>query len=281
MTTSIAIRRENSSILDTFRRLVDMTPRDSYGFPEYLIDYQYIPDDIFERKGNFDAILKAAKIPLAIREGILTYAFGSEDGSPIWERMPNEPTEHFEVFKAYVNMPLRNVGILSKKLYGNYQDQTYLTEISTFYYWDDRARIYDILRPVAAARLRDHRVILTEDFHYQVTTSLLDQLTDEIAARSENNGRPFGELSAKHIIECLDTLVRIQRTSLNLPSTGRREATIPSDMTQKDAAEIFATSKTSAQTRVSRMEDKLSALAATDPAKFEKLQEIVISLHDE
>ena len=281
MKNNIILKGRQSSELDVFQRLVDMTPRDIHGFPEYLLDHQYIPDNIFDREGtsSFATIIDAAKIPLAIREGILTYANGTDRSSPIWEKMPNEPDEHHDVFKAYINMPLRNVGLLAEKLYGRYRNKTFLLEVSILYYWEDRARIYDLLRPVAASRLRDTRILLTENFHYQIAAHMLEQLQHELTTRAENNGRLFKDLSAKHLIECIETLSKIQRTALNLPATGSREPLIPNEQAQADAVKSLASAEHTTKPTGHSLEDKLNDLAANDPEAFEQLQEIVVSLH--
>ena len=124
---------------------------------------------------------------------------------PIWSQLPHQPDHFFQDFHLYLTNHERKpqspttdnhalqkahqlqtgAGKAQKKASAQASAiELDLQDIYIFYYWEERARSYDILQPVAAARLRDQRYLEVEDKQFKLTQRLIEQLETEIETAS-------------------------------------------------------------------------------------------------
>jgi hypothetical protein len=214
---------EDTNFLDLFQRLQEATPRDANGFLQYLLDPSHVPQDLDQRPQQKQAILlQTAQLPLSMMEGYHSFE-SNRQPRPVWTQLPHEPPSYYQAFRQYLLSPNRSLTTSADDLdFDSPGFSAYtIREAYILFYWHDRARSYDILKPVAAARLRDQRILLTEDAHYILTNNVLKQLGEEIEERSnDQDGRPWAGLKASEIVAALSTMMQMQRVSLGLPSHG-------------------------------------------------------------
>lgn len=224
--------------ITSFAQLADSAPRDPNGFPIYLLDYSRLPTSHTPTPNQ----LQAAKLPITSYEGYPS--FGSPP-TPIWSRLPHEPPSYYEAFRYYLTSPLRDPESITLNFQRTTQPQTTHTntkakaaaatllplhsfeEAYTYFYWAARARAYDILRPVAASRLRDHRRMLAEDAHFTLANNILAHLAREVDERAQPDPanpnapvRPFADMEGKELVAAIREAMEMQRTALRLPAKG-------------------------------------------------------------
>jgi len=277
-----ALSASQEELLKTFESLSARIPRDRNGFPTYLLDHSHLPTDILKRPETKQLeLIEVAKIPLSLLEGYLSFNFNV----PVWERLPHEPESFYSAFSAYLNMPIRSPYELGNQLPA--MSSTTMHEAYILYYWDERARAYDLLRPVAAAKLRDQRVLMAEDTHFQFSTKVLNLLGAELTTRTtENqNNRPFEGMTAKHLIEAVADMVEMQRIALRLPAKGPRtfgdELAIPEhasiNRSMQEAVKMHDGSE-GETSKAGEMRKKVEAAIASDPEKAAELQEAALAV---
>jgi hypothetical protein len=212
---------EANAFIAMFQRLQNASPTDSNGFLQVLYDPSMLPHDLDSKALHTqEKHLTAASIPLTMIEGY--HAFSHT--KPIWTQLPHEPKSYFETFRSYLLSADRNLEHTADTFefdapgFSRYT----LREAYILFYWPQRARSYDILKPVAAAKLRDQRILLAEDAHFTLSNGILKQLQEEIQEREndDEDGRPWAGLKASELISALTSMVQLQRVSLELPSHG-------------------------------------------------------------
>jgi hypothetical protein len=301
--------------IETFRRIVANTPRDRNFYLQYFIDFTKLPANFANKPAQKqNQILEAAKIPLSMIEGYHAFSHTNpktrrQHQQPVWLKLPHEPDHFHQDFQLYLRSAerqpltpatdnralqkatqLQQTGKTSKsKATANLNTSALeldQLDIYTFYYWEERARSYDILQPVAAARLRDQRILDVEDKHFKLTGRLIDQLETEIKQRfDDQDGRPWAGLQAKDLIAGIDTLVRMQRTALGHPATGPKplkdagfqpapHASVARGI--QDSVTNYHGLKQEEESEIGRFRKKLDDFMANDPAAAEKLQALAI-----
>lgn len=208
-----------SSKLQAFKELVERQPRDNNSFLTYFIDHRHIPADILSRPRPVqEQFVAAAQIPLSMLEGYLSHS----GIIPVWDPLEHEPQIYYAAFKVYLNKPGCSLQDVAEQLPQFPHSQ--LEDAYHFYYWRERSKACQLLRPVAAARLRDQRVIAAEDAHFQLSAHILSQLAGEISERARPGedgkpSRPFEGMSSAHLIDAICKMVGVQREALRIPKT--------------------------------------------------------------
>ena len=277
-----ALATPEAELLETFKALSARTPKDRNGFPSYFLDHMHLPPDILIRSEKQQkAHIDAAKIPLSLLEGYLSFNFNV----PVWEQLDHEPSSYYSVFNAYLNMPVRDMYELSKGMPA--MSPAVMQSAYVLYYWEERSRAYDLLRPVAAAKLRDQRVLMTEDTHFQFSSRVLNQLGQELTQRTEDQeGRPFAGMTAKHLIEAVSQMTEMQRIALRIPAKGARNfgdegMHMPQHASMErglDASISMHDGEKEGSTKASNMRRKVDAAIASDPDKAADLQQAAMDI---
>jgi hypothetical protein len=278
---------DDPDFLSIFRRIQDATQRDPNGFLTAVYDPQHIPPDIESRPPDKRAkILQAAMTPLSMLEGYLSLP----SSKPVWTPLPGEPKAYFEAFRCFLLSPQRSLAQSGNDIDFEVPGFTPYTvrEAHTLFYWADRSKAYDILKPVAAARLRDQRLLLAEDAHYLLTQRLMEQFSSEIEFRAKDsldeNGqgdeRPWAGLKPNEIVSGIASMMQMQRVALGLPSHGpklKNEGWSPTphggiDRNVRESAQNYLGTQDTGLTLAQKMRQDIDRTLAEDPAAAATLQ---------
>jgi hypothetical protein len=92
----------------------------------------------------------------------------------------------------------------------------------TLYFWNHRAKAFDLYRVANSQRLRLNRMLATEEKHFKMTEKLmvkLEKYFDELnLSGSDEEG--VLDLPPDKAVAMLEKLVGIQRISIGLPKSG-------------------------------------------------------------
>lgn len=270
-----------------FQTLIEATPRDQNGFLQAFYDATEIPPDLNERPTNKrEAHLSSARIPLSMLEGYHSLP----SGHPVWTRLPNEPKAYFEAFRAFLLSPNRSLAQSGNEIDFEVPGFTPYTirEAHLLFYWSDRSRAYDILKPVAAARQREQRLLIAEDAHYIFTQKLLKQFGEEIESRADDseNSRPWEGLKASELVSAISSMIQMQRVSLGLPSHGPKIKNEGFQPTQhagteraiRESAQNYLGTHEAGLTPSQKMQQDINRTIAEDPNAAAELQAVALSI---
>lgn len=294
----------SDEFLATFKRLQELTPRDANGFLHHVLDPLHIPPDFDTRPVHKQAqIIEAATLKLSMLEGYHSFDLNRQP-RPIWTQLPHEPESYYQAFRRFLTSADRSLTTSSFSDGTNVDDDDPITynedafsvpgfdkctirEAYILFYWSDRARSYDILKPIAAARLRDQRVMLTEDAHFMLTGKVLGQLGLEIEARAgDQEGRPWAGMKANEIVQALTAMMQMQRVALGLPSHGPKikdTAYIPAphggvERGIRESSANYVGAEGGTLTGSEKMRKDIERMIATDPEAAAELQAAAIRL---
>ena len=184
-------------------------PNNEYGLPTFFYRGDHFPFDLSTMSSD-DA--EMAAVPLDYSDGYPTY----DGGRIFWEQLPHEPFADFLLFQRFIDqaedLGLRQLQILSMS------EKTPLQKISTLakeYYWQTRARAFDLFQIAADKKRRELRARKTENAHFVQAEGLVKVLMTKFEDENWING-----LSAKEALDALADLFKIQRISLGLSANG-------------------------------------------------------------
>ncbi len=207
--------------IKTFTILSEGVPLNEYGLPEFLYRADLVPSNLdglpYEEQ---ERILHSAAIDISYREGYPTLA----DGRPFWSRMEFEPLELYDAFDVYLNMAsqygVRGIEALTHEPAINLSMQR-LSEAFAYFYWAPRCKAYDLFRVAAYQKVREARIMQTNDRHFLETERLLTNLQKYFTEKDEN-GNPswLADLTPGVAVTCLEKLAKLQRIALDLPAHG-------------------------------------------------------------
>lgn len=213
-----------------------------------------------EAEDRFDMMqqaLDAAIVRLDYYEG-----YPSIDGVALWETLNFESREDFEFFKSYLALPgARQLAMVANS------NLKHLTELYHLNYWGVRALAHDIFAVVHYQRMRDQRILKTEDSHFLQAEQLLSALKDRV---NEIDWEACKD--PKLFVEVFEKLAKIQRAALGQSSMSREEPRSPS-------LELTLRKVTQSNTTTQRETSQQDALALLDdPEATEMAQELIIRL---
>ena len=176
--------------------------------------------------------LEPATVALGFDEGFPTLP----DGRPVWDRFSYETFDQYIAFQAYLELPTVNGGVrmlrdLAQTLeenelleIGEWQYEQYTAKfqtISHIYYWNLRARAYDIFKSAAHRKKMEMQSLQVQDSHFDVSSRLLTRLLTYMEDEED-----FWEMMSPKVgIDFLKTLTQMQRVSSGLPATTPATAT--------------------------------------------------------
>lgn len=152
-------------------------------------------------------------VPLAYGEG---YPVLTQTATAFWEHLPGEPLQHFEYFAKYLLMEgARNIqelaAIISQKGGGRAITPLVLQSIFDLYYWDLRAKAFDLFQEASLTRFRSVRGKMIEYDHLLMATDLVEKCKAYINSK-------FDDFSPREVLEVLKLSVSLQRLSVRLPT---------------------------------------------------------------
>jgi hypothetical protein len=86
------------------------------------------------------------------------------------------------------------------------------------YYWDDRARAWDLFRNVVARKKREERALSLEEDHYQMASDLIAKVKEQI----KDDPEFFEGMKPKDAVDILKTLIQVQRSAIGLSANGEK-----------------------------------------------------------
>jgi hypothetical protein len=173
-------------------------------------------------------LLDASTIVLDYHEGYPSY-----QGSPIWSQFPWESTQDYDMFRTYLNLPgarqLSLIGIDARQM---------ASELFHVNYWGLRCLASDTFAVVHYKRMRERRILQTDDTHFLEAERILRLLIAQIHEVQWDTLRE----DPKAFVEVMERVAKIQRAALG--TTERRaddERTIPSvELIMRKSAEHLA-----------------------------------------
>lgn len=217
--------------MEVFRRLVDDIPRNDYELPQYLYAPAYISEDFFELEYEAQvSILNCAVVRITYDEGFPAF----NGGTPIWSQMPEEPDSMYEAFQAYIKqtetLAIRQLAAVTHHLHG----MPDLQQGHLYYSWAARSRAFDLYHIAAHQKMRERRILSTNDQVFLKAESLLKGLDvyfnmpgDEEGTEDEEGNivqgslRWLEELTPAVALKFMETLNKVQRMSLGLSASGQ------------------------------------------------------------
>lgn len=177
------------------------TPVDGHDGPQSPIQVRTL--------GQLQETLDAAMVSLEYHEGFPALP----DGKPFWKQLDCEPTAAYDAFVFYLE-----AGSTRKRsdLIGYPTDD--VNEWFHIYYWQYRAKAFELFKVVDHNKRRIERLINTEDSHYVAAERIFRTIADAI------KGPEFQEklmaLDPEKLVGVLDKVVKIQRISTGLNANG-------------------------------------------------------------
>lgn len=147
----------------------------------------------------------SAPVPLSYLEGYPTV-----DGVPFWERLENESSRYYKLFKEYRDMihihPSRSVPRLAKQAQVH---PNIIMRLGALYHWQMRCRAYDVYRQMEEQVIKTRQIESTMGRHTEMAKYL-----GEIAINYIENNHEL--MSPKNAIEALKLAVELERLSIGL-----------------------------------------------------------------
>lgn len=275
-----------------FRRLNSSLELSEYGLPDYLYRSDLIPTDLFYRTPEVrNELLTSSIIPITWDHGYPA----TDDATPLWEQLPGEPREAYDVYLKYLelpqasnsNNPVRMLPLLAQATGISYEQ---LSEYSHMYYWRFRFRAYDLFLIVCHQKQREQRIMSIEGRHYSLAEKYLNKVDKILEARLEHDiqelvgGGDDGEssihydLKLKDLVDIVQKLTTIQRVSVGLPANGNdqseRALLGAKNQTVDDSFREIASHATPAK-RANARPASMDALLA-DPKALEMAQQLIL-----
>lgn len=155
------------------------------------------------RYSEMENYLSASTIHLSYAEGFPALP----DGTPLWAKLPHEPSDHYASFTDYCVQPgMRQVARLQGR-----PTETYLQWFHEDY-WAIRAKCYDMVGSIHAAKQRELRILNCEDDHYLESQKLFKRMQN-LSAEVDWD---YLKEDPKAFVDVLEKIVKLQRLSIGL-----------------------------------------------------------------
>lgn len=187
------------------------------------------------------------------------------NGKPLWDRFDFEALEEFELFKQYLEQPgARQLALI---VGAKHQD---VQELFHLHYWSLRCLASDAFAVAHYQRLREQRILSTENAHYIACEKMITELTKRMTSidwASVQDPRVFMELMEK--------LQKLQRLSLGLSANGQQQ------QVQSPSVELIMRKVTAANggTQESKTDDSQFLELLADPELAGQAQELIMRIN--
>ncbi len=260
---------------DVMRKVTLQLPLNAHGLPEGVYNPKAILDLGWSPEDEDAVPPQEAWIPLDYSEGYPTFGAAA---IPFWERLEGESGKYHDFFKAYVGLEgVRSTFSLSSfpnisSIGGN---ATLLASLKEVYYWEYRAKAFDLY--IHAARTR-HRALAarnTEDGHLIFSRELVDQAKGLLKER-------MGSISEQGLINLLKTGLQLERISVGLPAAGvSAQSASPTNITDiKTIINHYAQEEVRSGEVTTDSGKKMLARALKDPKTAELMQRLALRVNN-
>lgn len=261
-------------------------PRNDYNMPKLIYRPDLLDPSIFHTSDPTPSAVPDLPIPHAIAEDtnkfqamqdlldastiILNYYEGFpalSNGKPIWDKFDWESPTDFSHFKQYLALPgARTASLLSPDA------QLCFSELFHVNYWAIRCLASDTFAVIHYQRMREQRILKTDDKHFLESEALLTTL---LALKNEVEWDALKE-DPKQYVEVLERLTKIQRAALGHSAQGGGEH-------EHSVQSIEVLLRKIAPQAVPTAENKAEGLditqLLTDPASLERAQELILRVN--
>jgi len=227
MDTSLGFQRillpEGASRADAIYYISQQIPTNEYQLPTFFYRSDLLPHNLGSMTQDD---VDSAAVTLYYDEGYPT--FGKTKAQIFWMQLPHEPLEAYGVFRRYLEQA-EDIGLRQLQLLA-LDENLPLERISSWaleYYWGQRSRAYDLFQVAAERKKREMRVRRTEDKHFKIAESLIQDIQNMIAEQGETFYR---NLTPAEALRSLKDLVSIQRISMGEHQNGRQQIAGVSDV---------------------------------------------------
>jgi len=205
-------------------------PLNDYKLPSHIYRPDLLDPKMFNdiQEGDYQKVLsflEAAEVKIDYHEG-----YPSIQGLPLWCALPWESPDDYNVFENYLNLPgARQLHLLPRD-YGRRAAALFHTN-----YWAFRVQASDALAVVHHQRMRQQRILKTDDRHFLEAEKLLTQLTKLAPSVNWDNLKEEPD----KFVKTLAQVIELQRKALG---ADRKEAE-----PQKAAQSVEVTMRTMIQ----------------------------------
>lgn len=218
------------------QQLTQMLPLNEFGLPDYiyrpdLLDHRHLSElmrkfhfgkrslidqstinnnALQERRAGskeIQSMLDAASIALDYSRGYPVLP----SGQLLWRKLDFEDDKCYSMFESFL---LLGGERQISDLFAYELDE--LKEISHLFYWNIRAKAFDLYQIAHHQKVKMQRLLTVEDNHYEIANKLLARVSSYLNDCDMNDET----LTPEKGINMLEKLVKIQRISVGLPANG-------------------------------------------------------------
>lgn len=216
---------------EAFRILNQSLPINNYHLPEYIYRADLIPENILSPHISHDdrrLIMEGAELSITFYHGYPAI----NENQPFWERLQYEPTEAYDAYLLYLELPEKSqhsnpIRLLPHVSAITGRNISEVTEWCHIYYWHHRARAYDLFLAAAHRKQREQRIMSIEGKHFKMAEIALDKINTLLEAKLDKEVREFAadpdaetDSKPKDLVSMAKDLIAIQRISVGLPANG-------------------------------------------------------------
>lgn len=260
---------------DVFRSLNSNLPLNDYHLPDFIYRADLIPAELFSSMythSDRKDMLSAATVRLTFDHGYPAI----NETSPFWEQLPLESPDAFNAFMVFLELPDKSnhenpIRLLPHIAAITGLDISRITEYAHVYYWHWRSRAYDLFIVASHRKQREQRIISIEGHHFTMAEKLLGSIIQlaegklKKALAHVDDEDYEDDTKLRDLIAIADTLVKVQRISVGLPSNGTSSLTLNEGTRHSNASDTFKDiAKTSSgEEATTRRSDEMDSLLAS------------------
>ncbi len=221
------------------------------------------PQTAVEGLEDIQSQLEAAMVTLDYGEGFPALP----NGVPFWRRLDTEPENAFDAFVGFIEL-----GPTRKRVDLIAYPPEEVTAWYHMYAWAYRVKSFDLFRVVDANKRRLHRMLSTEDDHYNVAEKLMRQIAPLF------EGAEFAEklkaLDPDKLIGVLEKVTKLQRVSVGLNANGG--AIDASDLKKAPTTNVLVQQIVQNAPETAQKQEDMPDLLTESPDAVDLAQELII-----
>ncbi len=200
--------------LISFKQVNSKLPLNDIGLPSIIYRSDIIPNDIHALEPQKRAqALEAASLHISMREGFPTLP----NGVAFWSQMEFEGDVAYNAFRAYL-LQADEIGVRRLEVVAQDHaefDLPSLMAMFDFYYWEYRCKAHDLFVMAADQKLRERRVMSTNNAHFLQASTIMKQLTAYF-----QDGSKIESMEPKDALAALDKIIKLQRVATGQSAHG-------------------------------------------------------------
>lgn len=214
---TLVVLPEGATKADAIYILSKNIPHNEFKLPNFFYRSDLLP---FSLQGLTQEACDVAVVWLDFSEGYPTF----NGGHIFWQQLPSEPYDAFLLFQRYLDQA-EEVGLRQLQLFAseNNVKSERIYQLAKEYYWQERARAYDLFQVAAERKRREIRIRKAEGRHYAMAERFMGLIQQKFEVGTEQLENLLKEMSPDKAVDLLIKLAELQRLSLGLSKTGNQE----------------------------------------------------------